>query len=176
MWPRGWGRGIAVLFHDHGTIRVWVVSSTPRPHFTPGKDTVPILQEAGWPKGRSGRAENLVPTGIRSRTVQPVASRYTDWATRPTVNVCKHRKCPVISTLIHWNRFGRKKKCCDWAIAPTDPHTTCCPLPIGPATSSKPRPLYKCHVRPSTTIFHTSHPAFDDGTDRVFRNVGTLQF
>jgi len=25
-----------------------VVSSTPRPHFTPGKDPVPILQEAGW--------------------------------------------------------------------------------------------------------------------------------
>jgi len=25
------------------------------------------------PQGRSGRAENLVPTGIRSRTVQPVA-------------------------------------------------------------------------------------------------------
>jgi len=28
-----------------------VVSSTPRPHFTPGKDTVPILQEAGWASG-----------------------------------------------------------------------------------------------------------------------------
>jgi len=26
----------------------WVVSSTPRPHFAPGKDPVPILQEAGW--------------------------------------------------------------------------------------------------------------------------------
>ena len=25
-----------------------MVSSTPRPHFTPGKDPVPILQEAGW--------------------------------------------------------------------------------------------------------------------------------
>jgi len=29
----------------------WVVSSTPRPHFTPGKDPVPILQEAGWATG-----------------------------------------------------------------------------------------------------------------------------
>jgi len=28
--------------------------------------------------GRSGRAENLVPTGIRFRTVQPVVIRYTD--------------------------------------------------------------------------------------------------
>ena len=28
-----------------------MVSSTPRPHFTPGKDRVPILQEAGWASG-----------------------------------------------------------------------------------------------------------------------------
>ena len=28
-----------------------MVSSTPRPHFTPGKDSVPILQEAGWAPG-----------------------------------------------------------------------------------------------------------------------------
>jgi len=29
----------------------WVVSSSPRPHFTPGKDPVPIVQEAGWAPG-----------------------------------------------------------------------------------------------------------------------------
>jgi hypothetical protein len=45
------GRGIAVLFHDRGTRRGWVVSSTPRTHFTSGKDPVPILQEAGWAPG-----------------------------------------------------------------------------------------------------------------------------
>ena len=28
-----------------------MVSSTPRPHFTSGKDTVPIVQEAGWVPG-----------------------------------------------------------------------------------------------------------------------------
>jgi len=28
-----------------------VVSSTPRPHFTPGKDPVPIVQEVGWAPG-----------------------------------------------------------------------------------------------------------------------------
>ena len=66
------GRGISLLFHDRGTRWVWVVSSTSLPHFTPGKDPVPILQEAGWAQGRSGLAENLVPTGIRSRTVQPI--------------------------------------------------------------------------------------------------------
>jgi len=45
------GRGIALLFHDRGTRRGWVVSSTPRPPFTPGKDPVSILQEAGWTPG-----------------------------------------------------------------------------------------------------------------------------
>ena len=45
------GRVIALLFHDRGTRRGWVVSSTPRPHFTPKKDPVPILQEAGWAPG-----------------------------------------------------------------------------------------------------------------------------
>ena len=45
------GRGIALLFHDRGTRRRWVVSSTPGPHFTRGKDPVPILQEAGWTPG-----------------------------------------------------------------------------------------------------------------------------
>ena len=54
------GRGITLLFHDRGTRRGWVVSSTPRPHFTSGKDPVPILQEARW-------APRLVWTGGKSR-------------------------------------------------------------------------------------------------------------
>ena len=41
-------RVIALLFHDSGTRRGWVVSPTPRPHFTPRKDPVPILRGAGW--------------------------------------------------------------------------------------------------------------------------------
>ena len=45
---QGMGRGIALLFHDRSTRRRWVVSSKPWPHFTSGKDPVPILQEAGW--------------------------------------------------------------------------------------------------------------------------------
>ena len=79
------GRGIALLFHDRGTRRGWVVSSTPRPHFTP-RERPGAHFTGGWvgSQARSGRAENLVPTGIRSRTVQPVVSLYTDWATRPT--------------------------------------------------------------------------------------------
>jgi len=73
------GRGIALLFHDRGTRRRWVVSSTPRPHFTLGKHPVPILQEAGWAPGpvwAGGKS--------RYRTIQSVVNRYTDWATGPT--------------------------------------------------------------------------------------------
>ena len=49
-----------------------MVSSRPRPHFTPEKDPVPILQEVVWAPG-SVWEENFVPTGIRSWTVQSVA-------------------------------------------------------------------------------------------------------
>ena len=41
----------------------WKVSTTP----TPGKDPVPVVQEAGWAPGQVWTgAENLVPTGILS--------------------------------------------------------------------------------------------------------------
>jgi len=53
----------------------------------PGKTRYPFYRRLGGPQGRSGRAENIVPTGIKSRTVQPIVSRYTDWATRPTVYI-----------------------------------------------------------------------------------------
>ena len=40
---------------------------------TPGNTRYSFYRRLGGPQGRSGRAENLVPTGIRSRTIQPVA-------------------------------------------------------------------------------------------------------
>ena len=50
--------------------------STPRPgSFTPGKDPIPIVQEAGWAPG-CGKYR-LTP-GFDPPTVQPVVSRYTD--------------------------------------------------------------------------------------------------
>jgi len=45
------GRGIALLFHDRGTL-------------LPGKTRYPFYRRLGEPQGRYGRAENLVPTGI----------------------------------------------------------------------------------------------------------------
>jgi hypothetical protein len=81
-------RGINLPFHDHGTRRGWRVSVMPRPLFTPGKDLVPIVQEAGWTPGTVWTgAENLAPPGFDTRTVQPIASRYTDYATRPTFDL-----------------------------------------------------------------------------------------
>jgi hypothetical protein len=56
----------------------------------PGKDTVPIVQEAGWAPGPvwAGAEKSRLPPEFDPRTVQPVASRYTDWATLPTNNHC----------------------------------------------------------------------------------------
>jgi hypothetical protein len=49
--------------------------------FTPGKDVVPIVQEAGWvPEPAWIGAENLAQPGFDPQTFQPVASRYTDYA------------------------------------------------------------------------------------------------
>jgi hypothetical protein len=45
----------------------------------PGKDPLPIVQEAGWVPGPVWTgAENLAPTGFDPRTVRPLASRYNN--------------------------------------------------------------------------------------------------
>jgi hypothetical protein len=49
--------------------------------FTPGKDLVPIVQEARWaPEPVWIGVENLAPPGFDPQTFQPVASHYTDYA------------------------------------------------------------------------------------------------
>jgi hypothetical protein len=49
--------------------------------FTPRKDPVPTVQEAGWaPEPVWIGAENLASPGFDPRTFQLVASRYTDYA------------------------------------------------------------------------------------------------
>jgi len=80
--------GIALHFHDHGTKRGWGVSVTLRPLFIPGKDPVPIVQKAGWAPRRSGHMLKISPPpGFNPQTIQPVASRYTDYVTRPTMYI-----------------------------------------------------------------------------------------
>ena len=71
------GRGIALLFHDR---------STPRPHFTPEKDPVPILQEAGWAPGP-------VWTGGKSR---PRRDSIPDCPARSSVAIPTELPGPLI--------------------------------------------------------------------------------
>ena len=47
----------------------------------PGKTRYPLYSWLGRPQGRSGRVRKISsPPGFDPRTVQPVRSRYTDWA------------------------------------------------------------------------------------------------
>ena len=47
----------------------------------PGKTRYPLYRRLGGPQGRSGRVRKISPPpGFDPLTVQPVASRYTDWA------------------------------------------------------------------------------------------------
>jgi len=49
--------------------------------FTPGKDSIPIVQKAGWTPGPVGKGTKISPPpGFDLWTVQPIASRYTDYA------------------------------------------------------------------------------------------------
>ena len=53
----------------------WGVSITPRQHITPGKDPVPIVQEAGWASGPVWTgAENLAPPGFDPLTVRHIGT------------------------------------------------------------------------------------------------------
>jgi hypothetical protein len=58
-----------------------VVNATPD-RFTPGKDPIPFVQEAGWAPGLvwTGKENLPSPPEFDPGTVQHVASRYTDWA------------------------------------------------------------------------------------------------
>jgi hypothetical protein len=80
-------RGIALLFYDYGTRRGRGISVTLRPLFTPGKNPVPIVQEAGWASGPVWTgAENLAPTGIRSPD-RPSHSHSLYWLSYPASNM-----------------------------------------------------------------------------------------
>jgi hypothetical protein len=60
----------------------WVVNATPRPgRFTSGKETRnPLYRGLVGPQYQTGRVRKILPPpGFDPRTVQPVASRYTDY-------------------------------------------------------------------------------------------------
>jgi len=52
----------------------------------PGKTRYELYRRLGGPQGRSGRVQKISPSpGFVPRTVQPVASRYTEWAIQAPV-------------------------------------------------------------------------------------------
>ena len=53
----------------------------PRSLFTPGKDPVPVVQEAGCAPGPVLTGAENPPPGFDPRSIQPVACRYIDYAT-----------------------------------------------------------------------------------------------
>ena len=59
----------------------WVVNATPLPLYPWGKSQYPLYRRLDRPQGRSGRVWKISsPPEFDHRTVQSVASRYTDWA------------------------------------------------------------------------------------------------
>jgi hypothetical protein len=51
-----------------------------------GKTQYPLYRRLGGPQGQSGQARKISSSlGFDPRTVQSIVSRYTDWATRPTM-------------------------------------------------------------------------------------------
>jgi hypothetical protein len=60
-------------------------ASRPGRSLLPGKTRYPLYTRLDGPQGRSGEVRKISPPpGLDSRTVQPLASRYNDYATRPT--------------------------------------------------------------------------------------------
>ena len=89
-------RGIALPFHDHGTRRGEGSASRPGRSLPPGKTRYPLYRRLGGPQDRSGQERKISsPPSFDPRTVQPVASRYTDYATRPTNSFIISRKISV---------------------------------------------------------------------------------
>ena len=64
---------------------MWVGSQRHAPAaLSPGRTRYPLYRRLGGPKGGSGRMRKILPLmGFDPRTVQLVASCYTDWATLP---------------------------------------------------------------------------------------------
>ena len=90
-------RCIALLFHDHGTRRGEGSASRLGCFLPSGKTRNPLYRRLCGPQSRPGQVRKMSPPpGFDPRTVQPVASRCTDYATRPTlINVAITNESPV---------------------------------------------------------------------------------
>jgi hypothetical protein len=61
-------------------------ASHPGRSLPPEKNRYPLYRRLGGRQDRSGHVRKISPSpGFDARTAQPVASRYTDYATQPTI-------------------------------------------------------------------------------------------
>ena len=115
--------GIALL-HDHGTRRGWGVSVTPRPHFTPGKTRYPLYRRLGGLRDQSGQVRKISPPpGFDPRSVQPIASRYTD--------------CAILANGVMWEWVV---KTMSWLLYPWERD----PVTVVQVVGWAPEPVWKC--------------------------------
>ena len=86
-----------------------VVNATPRPHYSRKRE--PILQEAWKGPERSGRVRKISPPGFDPRTVQPVATCYTDCAmpAHTTWSVYIECACSLIILCVEFYFAPRQK-------------------------------------------------------------------
>ena len=84
LWAHRGSRGIALLFLDLGARWGWLVNATPPPLYPRERSGTHCI--GGWvglTAGLDGRGKSRPTPGFDPRTVQPVASRYTDCAIIP---------------------------------------------------------------------------------------------
>ena len=90
-------RGIAYSFLTTAREGGEVSASRLGRSLPPGKTLYPLYRRLCVPQGRSGQVWKILPPpGFDPQTIQPVASRYTDLTTRPTV--CPERSVYLQST------------------------------------------------------------------------------
>ena len=134
-----------------------------------GKTRYPFYRRLGGPQGQCGWAENLVTTGFDP--VQPVVSRFTDWASRPTPHLKPTLKRTV--ELYLYPQSGSSRLLLGWHLltysmvqSPSWEANWFAASPEIPRNSRNPKVHYHTHKRPSPVSIlgqpnpvhiHTSH-------------------
>ena len=81
-------------------------ASRPGHSLPPGKTQYPLYRRLGGPQGRPRWVQKISPPpGFDPRTVQPIASCYTDWATQPTACFTPNRKSRCCEQLTESSRI-----------------------------------------------------------------------
>jgi len=88
-------------------------ASRPGHSLPPGKTWYPLYRRLGGPQGRSGQVQKISPPPwFDPLTVQPIASNYSDYATRPTILLWDFAviQCMVVTWLMTLMGGGRANR------------------------------------------------------------------